>query len=125
MVRGNASIRKAQFGNNPMVDAGFSENSTLYRMQFFPDRIVPAERAWAIALRGSDVLNGAVGLLPERVLKLPNWAIGWPSVRRQRGVQLLRQERLFCSAFKALASPVSGPGICKRPAGAASLAAAR
>lgn len=33
--------------------------------QFFLDQIVPAEWVWAITLRGSDVLIGAVGLTPE------------------------------------------------------------
>lgn len=33
--------------------------------QFFIDQIVPAEWVWAITLRGSDVLIGAVGLTPE------------------------------------------------------------
>ncbi|MCC2976559.1 GNAT family N-acetyltransferase [Sphingomonas sp. PL-96] len=33
--------------------------------QFFLDQIVPAEWVWAITLRGSGVLIGAVGLTPE------------------------------------------------------------
>lgn len=32
---------------------------------FFLDQIVPAEWVWAITLRGSDVLIGAVGLTPD------------------------------------------------------------
>ena len=33
--------------------------------RFFLERIVPAEWVWAITLRGSDTLLGAIGLTPE------------------------------------------------------------
>ena len=32
---------------------------------FFLDHVVPAEWVWAITLRGSDTLLGAIGLTPE------------------------------------------------------------
>lgn len=73
--------------------------------QFFLDQIVPAEWVWAITLRGSDVLIGAVGLTPESDAETAELGYWLSPAHWGRGIATEAARTIILFGFESLGFP--------------------
>jgi len=78
--------------------------------RFFLDQVVPAEWVWAITLRGSDTLVGAVGLTPEEGADTAELGYWLSPAHWGRGITTEAARAVLSFGFEVLGLPVVTSG---------------
>lgn len=78
--------------------------------RFFLDHVVPAEWVWAVTLRGSDTLLGAIGLTPEEGVDAAELGYWLSPAHWGNGITTEAARAIVAFGFESLGLPVLTSG---------------
>lgn len=81
--------------------------------RFFLNHVVPAEWVWAITVRGTNTLLGAIGLTPEKNLDAAELGYWLSPIHWGNGIMTEAARAIVAFGFESLRLPVLTSGYCE------------